>query len=102
MANSPYRTCPKCKKDNINRDYCAYCGAVINPYLKRKLERKEREAIEEKLAKAKGNRITDLFEKARVHRNPFIRFPVQFLYSIWVIVLAIGSFLAFLVGYIAA
>ena len=98
MAESSYIICPKCSKANLNRDYCEHCGAIINVYLKRKLERKKREAERNN----EKNRVTLFFENAKTHENPMVRNLAKFFYSIWVIVIAVGSFLAFLVGYVAA
>ena len=103
MGDSIYKTCPNCKKANINRDYCAYCGAIINVYLKRRLERKQQEEEKRRLAKERGEiGVTTFFENARKHPNVLVRFSAKLLYSVWVVVIAIGSFLAFLFGYVAA
>ncbi|MEM7485994.1 MAG: hypothetical protein AAF348_12370 [Bacteroidota bacterium] len=103
MANEIYRTCQTCGTVNLNRDYCQKCGELINLILKRKLLREKKESdklILEKTKKKSG--ITRFFERAKEHENLFIRYTALLFYSIWVIVLAIGSFLAFLFGYIAA
>lgn len=103
MADSVYKICPNCGKANLNWDYCEYCGAIINVYLKRRQERKLLEEQKKRLKKEQGkNSITTFFENAREHPNGIIRFFAKFFYSIWVIVIAIGSFLAFLIGYVAA
>ncbi|TPN86182.1 hypothetical protein [Aquimarina algicola] len=98
-----YRKCQDCGTFTLNEDYCQQCGAIINTQLKRKLQR-EHQAIErEKRAQSeKPNAVTLFFQNAMNHSNIFIRLIVRFFYSIWVIVLAIGSFIAFLIGYIAA
>lgn len=103
MANKTYRTCQNCGAVNLNQDYCQQCGEIVNVNLKRKLEREK--AAEKKTASEKTkkkNRITVFFEEAKEHENAIIRLTARFFYSIWVIVIAIGSFLALLFGYIAA
>ncbi len=103
MTDSTYKICPNCKKANINRDYCEHCGTIINVYLKRKLERRQQEDQKRRLAKESGKiRITTFFENAQQHPNFLIRLFAGLFYSIWVVVIAIGSFLAFLFGYVAA
>ncbi len=98
-----YRKCPNCGTLNLNRDYCEECGTLINTTLKRKQERTQRLEKKAKAIKAKKpNKITLLFENAKEHNNVFIRYTARFFYSIWIVVLAIGSFLAFVIGYIAA
>ncbi len=103
MKGSLYKICPKCKRPNINRDYCEYCGTIINIYLKRRLERRQQEDEKRRLEKESGKiGFTTFFENAREHPNWFIRIFAKLLYSVWVVVIAIGSFLAFLLGYVAA
>lgn len=103
MANETYRTCQNCGTVNLNRDYCKNCGEIININLKRKLER-EQKAQEKATSKEvkKKNKITVFFENAKENDNLVIRYTARFFYSIWIIVLAIGSFLALVFGYIAA
>ncbi len=103
MANEVYRTCPNCGKVNLNRDYCQKCGELINILLKRKQEREKR-ALEKRdtASPKKPNRITTFFENAKENDNIVIKYTARFFYSIWVIVIAIGGFLALLFGYIAA
>lgn len=97
------RKCPYCGTENLNRDYCKNCGKLINTILKRKQEREKKILEKQKLqAKEKPNKITDFFEKAKVHKNPLIRFPAWFFYSIWFVILGVGSLLAFIITYIAA
>ena len=98
MYDSPYIVCTNCGHKNLSRDYCENCGAIINKYLKRRLERKQRE----KEQMAQGNKVSIIFENAKRHPNVFVRGVATFFYSIWVLVIAIGSFLAFIIGYIAA
>ncbi len=98
-----YRKCQNCGTVNLNRDYCKQCSEIINTTLKRKLEREKVAAAKEKHIRAKKpNPITLFFQNAIQHSNIFIRLTAKFFYSIWVIVIAIGSFLALLFGYIAA
>ena len=103
MANKTYRTCQNCGTVNLNRDYCKNCGEIININLKRKLER-EQKAQEKAASKEvkKKNKVTLFFEDAKEHENLVIRYTARLFYSIWILVLAIGSFLALVFGYIAA
>ncbi|WP_430907931.1 hypothetical protein [Maribacter sp. 2-571] len=103
MKNKTYRRCQNCGTVNLNRDYCENCGEIVNINLKRKLKR-EKDA-KQKIQKQKSvekNKVTLFFENARVHENSVIRYVAKFFYSIWTIVLAIGSFIALVFGYIAA
>ncbi|MBP2833397.1 hypothetical protein J8281_14475 [Aquimarina sp. U1-2] len=101
--NKTYRTCQNCGTTNLNRDFCKQCGEIINIELKRKQQQENRIQKKKQLAKSeKRNAITLFFENAREHPNFVVRWSAKFFYSIWVVVLAVGSFLAFLLGYIAA
>lgn len=102
MGNTTYRNCQSCGTSNQNRDYCKNCGAIININLKRKLEREARAQKKRDAAPQKKNKVTLFFERAMNHSNPLIKWPMQLLYSVWLVVLAIGSFLALLFSYIAA
>ncbi|PIB39347.1 hypothetical protein [Maribacter sp. 4G9] len=103
MSNETYRTCQNCGTENLNRDYCKNCGEIININLKRKLERQQKAKEKSATQKVKKkNKITLFFENAKQHENIVIRYTARFFYSIWIVVLAIGSFLALIFGYIAA
>ena len=103
MSSKIYRTCQRCGTVNLNKDYCQNCGEIINISLKRNLQSEQNKKAQLSLEKAKKkNKITIFFEEAKENENLIVRFLARFFYSIWVIVLAIGSFLAFLLGYIAA
>ncbi|TLF46569.1 hypothetical protein [Maribacter aurantiacus] len=103
MSVDTYRTCQNCGTENLNRDYCKNCGEIININLKRKLERQQKAKEKRETQKIKKkNKITLFFEDAKQHENIVIRYTARFFYSIWIVVLAIGSFLALVFGYIAA
>ena len=103
MSTKTYRTCQNCGTVNLNEDYCQKCGEIININLKRKLEREQKTRAKLATEKAKKkNGITIFFEEAKESENLIVRAVARFFYSIWVMVLAIGSFLALLFGYIAA
>jgi uncharacterized Zn finger protein (UPF0148 family) len=102
MGEERYRTCQKCGTINLNRDYCSHCGHIVNINLERKLKREEKAQKKEEQAAKDKNQVTLFFERVLDHKNPFIRYTAKFFYSIWVVVLAIGSFLALIFSYIAA
>ena len=104
MSDQTYRRCPNCGKISLNEDYCPACGTLINSALKRELERKEKAAQKQKErnnSKTKSA-VTIFLENIKNHDNLIIKYIARFLYAIWLIVIAIGSFLALLFGYIAA
>lgn len=102
MAQETYRKCANCGHLNLNRDYCEQCGALININLRRKLKReKQAETKEEEKQLEKPNVVSQYLKEKREHPNWFVRLPAKALYSVWVVVLAIGAFLAFIFSYFA-
>lgn len=103
MSSTSYRKCPECGTVNLNRDHCKACGALINTHLIREKEQRDRNA--EKIKKEvpdKPNAVTLFFERATDHPNFLIRTFALIFQSIWMVVIAIGTFLAFLFAYVAA
>ena len=103
MADTVYRTCPECGTTVANADYCSNCGALVNAHERRKRERERREGEKRaKLEAEKRDAGPGFFKRAKVHKNPFVRFGAKFFYSIWIVVIAIGAILALIIGYVAA
>jgi len=103
VGNETYRKCPECGLMTINSDYCRNCGTLININLRRQQEREKKELLrKEKERLEPPNAITEFFEKARNHKNPIVRVLATIIYSVWMMVFAIGAFFAYIFGYIAA
>ena len=103
MAGTSYRKCPNCSTMNLNSDYCTACGALINAKMQRELERKtRREAKEQEAVPQKPNAITEFFENAMQHPKLPVRLVAKFFYSIWAVIISIGTLLAFIFSYAAA
>ncbi|HZH70530.1 MAG TPA: hypothetical protein VFD80_08780 [Flavobacteriaceae bacterium] len=95
--------CSECGHININKDYCEKCGAMVNPELKREKDVKSRIKAQEEIDSQRAlEKSQSFFERNRRHKNFFIRIFFQFLYSIWMAVMAIGAFIAWLAATIAA
>lgn len=93
--------CIKCGTFNTNETYCTNCGAVLAykkrreiAYKKAKKAREERERLEEK-------NNPSFFDKYGNHKYFIVRAVVKVLYSIWMVFMAIGTFIAWLVTAIA-
>lgn len=103
MGKEVYRRCRDCGTININTDYCGQCGSHVNIDLKRQLARQRLEAKKEEERKLQGpDPIARFFEKALNHPNFLVAALARVLYSIWVVVMLVGAFIAFLFGYVAA
>ncbi|WP_148311377.1 hypothetical protein [Nonlabens marinus] len=72
--------------------------------MKRELERKERAVQKQMISSTTKPKsaFTLFLENAKNHDNIIIRYLARFFYTTWIIVLAIGGFLALVFGYIAA
>ncbi len=102
MAQETYRRCPECNHLTLNSDYCEQCGALININLRRKQEREKLAETKEKETQLeKPSAITRYFRNKIEHPNLFVRIPAKAIYSVWVSVMAIGAFLAFIFSYFA-
>ena len=101
MAGTSLKKCPNCNTMNKNRDYCETCGTLINVQLQRELDRKKRIETKSEIPQ-KPNAITSFFDKAINHPTLAVRIIAKFFYSIWAIVISIGTLLAFLFSYVAA
>ena len=103
MGKVAYRKCSNCGTVNLNSDYCENCGELINIKLKRQLAREANDIKkQEDKAAEKPNAVTVFFKKALKHPNLLIKIPAVIFYSIWVVVMSIGAFIAFLFSYIVA
>lgn len=104
MSKKTYRKCANCGEVSLNQDYCPACGHMININLKRKLERKETavEHNQQLEVSNKENPVTVFFEQLKNHDNFVIKYVSRFFYSIWIVVIVVGSFLALVFSYIAA
>jgi len=95
--------CINCGTFNQNLDYCSNCGQLINPELLRKKSIQERKkSIQEQFSKSKIEIQNTLFYQLKNHRFWIVRVFATIVYSVWVIVMAIGSFLAWLAAAISA
>lgn len=98
-----YRKCPKCNHLNLNRDYCEKCGTLVNTELQRAVQRQKKILEDQKkLADKKPNPVSRFFENLRNHSNIVVRSIGYFFYYTWIIIIVVSSFLAYLIGYIAA
>ncbi|WP_299366925.1 hypothetical protein [Winogradskyella sp.] len=91
--------CINCGVYNKNRDRCKNCDALLS-YKKRRAQQIKAENTE-RLEKAKKS-PPDFIENLQQHRYIMFRVLGWILYSAFVVVSAIGAFIAWLVFAIAA
>lgn len=98
MSNSIQRRCKNCNTWNDEIDFCTNCGSIISIKESEKIEAKEKAIIEANKPKDK----IDLFvEKYKNHKFLPIRFIFYIFYSVWLVFMGIGSFLAWAVAWAA-
>ncbi|WP_010256506.1 hypothetical protein [Myroides injenensis] len=95
--------CSECGKFNKNTELCEYCGAVLCVIKKRTLERQhiEQKRLKEELEK-EPSKIDKIFIKMSRHPNVLIRLIFTILNAIWIGVMAIAMFIAWLMSLIVA
>jgi CRISPR/Cas system CSM-associated protein Csm4 (group 5 of RAMP superfamily) len=103
LKSTSYIKCSSCGTFNKNLENCEQCGALINPetILKHKIEERKQKQVKQ-LNKEKLETEDSFIYKMRNHRFLLIRVMGAFFYSVWVIVMAVGSFLAWLAAAISA
>lgn len=103
MGKEVYRRCSDCGTVNVNTNYCNQCGSLVNIQVKRELERRhvsDRKEADKSLQQP--NAVTVFFRRALNHPNFLIKGFARLLYSIWIVVMMVGTFIAFLFSYVAA
>jgi len=94
--------CPNCGVYNTNRDYCLECNTLLSYKKRRELAyKKEQEAQLERRRVEKENNPS-FFEKHENHRFWVVRAFLKVIKSIWMAILAVGVFIAWLIAAIAA
>lgn len=93
--------CPNCGVYNTNKDYCEHCDAVLSYKIRRELALKieKEERLKQEAFKSKKPAF---FEKYLDHRYLLVRLGAKIIRSIWLVFMAIGIFIAWLVSAIAA
>ena len=94
--------CPSCGIYNKNAEHCINCGAILSYKKRREKARKKTEDERKKRALDEQKNNPSLFEKYENHRFLLVRVCVKVLRSIWLVFLAIGTFIAWLFTAIAA
>ena len=93
--------CPNCGVYNKDRDYCKECQTVLSYKIRRELVLKKEK--EERLKReASKEKEPVFFEKYISHRYFLVRFIAKIIRSIWIVFMAIGMFIAWLISAIVA
>lgn len=95
--------CSECGEFNQNTELCEYCGAILCLIKKRTIERQniEQKRLKEELEQ-EPSKIDMFFIKMSKHPNILIRLVFTILNAIWLAVMAIAMFIAWLMSLIVA
>lgn len=93
--------CPNCGIYNTDRDYCEACNSVLSYKIRREIVFKKEEDARVKL-EASIEKKPSFFEKYSNHKLFLVRFLAQALRSIWMVFMAIGMFIAWLISAVVA
>ncbi len=95
--------CSQCGTFNVNREHCENCGALLSVVKQRELLRQERvKAVREIEAEKGPSKIELYIKKMQNHRFWLVRAVFEVVYIGWVIAMAIGGFIAWIVAAILA
>ena len=101
MEKIQYIKCYKCGTYNDNKDHCKECGVLINPYLRRKQYIERRMKIRNTVDKNAPS-LENTINKYLYHNNFIIKWTSRLFYPIWIVIMGVGAFIAWLFATIAA
>lgn len=95
--------CYKCGEFNSNAQRCVYCEAILDITQRRLIEREKKH--QEIVAQQKliaPTKVELWISSALHHPNIIIRFTARFIKNVYMVVMAIGMFIAWLVSMLLA
>lgn len=103
MSSQVHIRCSSCGVFNVNSDVCESCGNLLSVVKKREIVRAERDQkiLQAELAK-EPSKFELYIQKMRNHKFILVRVFFEIIYKTWVIAMAIGAFIAWLVAMIVA
>ncbi|MDM1372112.1 MAG: hypothetical protein ACRCVU_04120 [Flavobacterium sp.] len=95
--------CSQCGTFNIDTEQCVNCGHALNMVKQREQVRieVERERVVKALAE-EPSAIEKFLQRMTNHKWLVVRLFFKLIYGVWMVVMAIGMFLAWLIGMIVA
>lgn len=95
--------CSQCGKFNVNEEHCISCGSLLSIVRQREEERNRTEKIRiEKALLDKPSKTERFVLKMMNHKWLLVRLFFQLIHVVWITVMAIAMFLAWLIGIILA
>ena len=95
--------CSQCGEFNVNEEYCVSCGSLLSIVQQRVEERNRIEKIRiEKALSEKPSKTEQFVLKMMKHKWLLVRLFFQLIHIVWITVMAITMFIAWLIGIILA
>lgn len=95
--------CSQCGAFNINKIHCDNCGALLSVIKQREMMRKEQEKeVRKREAEKAPSQMELRIKKMQNHRFWLVRVLFEVVYIGWVIAMAVGGFIAWLIAAIVA
>ncbi|WP_430615155.1 hypothetical protein [Flavobacterium sp. JP2137] len=95
--------CSQCGVFTINSEHCESCGALLSVVKQRKLVREKRDLELQKREREKGPSAIELqIKKMQQHRFWVVRAFSEVIYMSWVVAMAVGGFIAWILAAIIA
>lgn len=96
-----YIKCATCEIFTENSDHCKQCGAIISHKIKQELKEKavKEQAIDEVIKELENPGLS-----VRLMKHPFVLYKIfgWMLHSVFLVISAIGAFLAWFIAMVAA
>lgn len=103
MSNQVHIRCSKCGVFNVNNDHCESCGNLLSVVKQREIVRAKRdEQLQKEALEKEPSKVERYIQKMRQHRLWIVRAFFEVIYTTWVIAMAIGAFIAWLIAMIVA
>ncbi|MCH2233862.1 MAG: hypothetical protein MK078_06370 [Crocinitomicaceae bacterium] len=96
------RKCLSCGTWNNDERFCKNCGAPLHPEEVQAADFKQREKEERELEEAGKDKLDRLLEKAKSSKYWVVRAGYRVMYSVSMVLVALGGFFAWLVAWAAS
>ncbi|MCP1994832.1 hypothetical protein [Flavobacterium sp. HSC-61S13] len=95
--------CSQCGTFNVNSENCENCGALLSVVKQRELVRQEQfKEVRKREAEKGPSKIELQIKKMQNHRFWLVRAVFEVVYIGWVIAMAVGGFIAWVIAAIVA
>lgn len=93
--------CPNCGLYNKDSDYCTACNTVLSYKIRREIELAQVESKRQEQKLNDTQHKMSFIDKYSNHRLLVVRLVMSVIQGVWFIVMAIGSFFAWLITFVA-